>query len=169
MRTLLLFITFTLTIAMANPSKVEDWPHPNFENCEFYGKLEGLLKCQSVGVDYLSHYAPYYCEAFKRESKGWSKELNMWAQKTGLCLQKMLYGQRDNPNLSCKTLEDIAFSTHAGCYNQADLCKLKIPELFKVIRVIKMKDMMREVRYSASEINGLMMTCLDSWIFGEKN
>lgn len=141
-----------------------EWPRPNPANCEFYQKLETQLNCHKEGIDYLSHYAPFYCEAFMSKGKKWESPLREWASKTGVCLQDMLYEQRSNPGLSCKTLESIAFKTHTACYNEADICQLSPGELFEVLKVIKLKDFFTEFKYSHKEIMKMGTTCLKKWI-----
>ena len=156
-----LFILFIHMLSVVNAT---EWPKPLAGDCEFYTKLENILHCQDKGVDYLSQYAPYYCEAFRAQRENWNNPLKLWAQKTEVCLQEMLYEQRSNPQFSCKTLEEIAFKTHTACYNEAELCQLKIKDIGEILKVIRIKDYFIEFRYSYRELVRLGKTCLGEWI-----
>ena len=98
------------------------------------------------------------------KGKTWDPALREWASKTGVCLQDMLYEQRSNPALTCKTLEAIAFKTHTSCYSEAEICKLTPGELLEVLKVIKMKDFFTEFKYSHKEIMKMGAACLKKWI-----
>ena len=106
------------------------------------------MKCSAKGVSYVSEYAPFYCRRFIEKSKDWSPEAQNWTKKTRLCLQESLYDKRNDPNLSCANLEEVAFKTHSICYNDADLCQLKVSELFDIFRIVKIKDYFKELKYS---------------------
>lgn len=156
-----IFILFLLIFPIANSA---EWPKPTPDNCEFYTKLESQLHCKDEGVDYLAQYAPFYCEAFRTKSKIWKSPLKEWAQKTGACLQDMLYEHRGNPDFNCQNLEALAFKTHTACYNEADMCQLKLKDIAEVIKVIKIKDFFKEFKYSYGEMFKLGKTCLGTWI-----
>jgi hypothetical protein len=155
------FLLYFLLFPVANSA---NWPRPSEENCDFYTKLESELHCKDEGVDYLSNYAPFYCEAFSTKSKVWKTPMKEWAQKTGLCLQEMLYEHRSNPDFNCKNLEDLAFKTHTACYNETELCQLKIKDIAEILKVIKFKDFLLEFRYSPKEMIRLGRTCIGKWI-----
>lgn len=157
---MLIFILFSFLMPLRAKAATTSWPTPNFENCEFYNQLEGIFNCRSKGVDYLAHYAPYYCENFKRESKNWDGALREWTRKTGLCLQKMLYEEKNNLHMNCNNLEAIAFATHSKCYDRAELCKLKLSEWVQIISVIKFRDLAKEISYSYKELSALLKSCL---------
>jgi hypothetical protein len=156
-----LFISFSIYTSVALPQ----WPAPNTESCEFYPRLEAAMNCKSRGVNYLSDYAPFYCQEFLKEAPNWSASLNNWTKKTRGCLQEMLYEQRGNPGFTCDNLEEMAFKTHSACYNEADLCQLKIKELWQVFKVIKFKDFFKELRYSDGGMIRLVNFCIKSHIF----
>lgn len=156
------FILLLLIFPIANAGQ---WPRPSSVNCEFYTKLESELHCEDIGVTYLSQYAPFYCEAFRTKSMVWKTPLKEWAQKTGVCLQEMLYEHRSNPNFNCQTLETLAFKTHTACYKEAETCQLKLSDIAEVLKVIRIKDLFKEFQYSYAEIYKLSKTCLVKWVF----
>lgn len=146
-------------------SSMAEWPTPNPDSCVFYSKLESQLSCKKQGVDYLSDYAPYYCQKFIRESATWSLAAQNWTKKTRKCLQETLYEQRNNPKFNCRNLEKIAFQTHSACYNEADLCQLEIHPIMHIFRVIKFKDYFKELRYADGGMLRLINYCLKRHLF----
>ena len=146
-------------------AQAAEWPKPNAANCDFYYQLETKLKCKTQDENYLSDYAPFYCEKFLKESHEWSRPLKGWAQKTSNCLQEKLYEHQNNTQFNCKTLEEEAFRIHSKCYNEADLCQLKISEIYKIFQVIKLKDFFKEFKYSDGGMTRLMTSCLKNHLF----
>lgn len=142
-----------------------EWPKPNLADCSFYYELEKKFTCKAQGVSYLADYAPFYCEEFKKKSINWSAPLKSWTQKTRGCLQEMLYEHKSNPDLSCQNLEEIAFKTHSACYNEADLCQLKISDIYQVIKVVKFKDFFKEFHYSDGGMIRLINYCIKRHLF----
>jgi hypothetical protein len=151
---------FLIIFFFSFSAQAAQWPKPNLDNCDFYSELEEKLHCKKEGVNYLSDYAPFYCKRFKEESLTWSTPLKSWVQKTNQCLQEMLYEQKNNPALDCKTLEEEAFKIHSKCYNEGELCKLKLSDIYRVFKTIKLKDYWREFRYSDGGMLRLINFCL---------
>jgi hypothetical protein len=141
------------------------WPNPDPENCIFYSRLERVMNCKSTGVNYLSDYAPSYCELFKSHSSTWSEAAQIWTKKTRGCLQEMLYEQKSNPKFNCENLEKIAFQSHSACYNEGELCHLEFTQILQIFKIVKFNDYFKELRYADGGMMRLVNYCAKRFLF----
>lgn len=120
MRTFTLLIVLGLlpTAALANKQ--------DMALCQEYLNLSHRLNPRSgsgCGPDnYLSGYGYRYCREFVQGAEDFSPRGKIVLRNIRSCLVSKLLAKEES--LTCDSVEDYAYSTHAGCYVRAGFCSL---------------------------------------------
>lgn len=157
-----ILVVFGLQLLCISVFAATKWPKPDFSNCDFYSKAEKATQCSLNGSDYLVGYGEFYCKRFKAESLHWSGKLKTWVEKTGSCLQEMLYDNQEKRLKPCSALEEFAFDAHPICYKQYGICDLSIEDYWRLkdlVRTIDMTNVMKNFRRSKTQFNNVFEAC----------
>lgn len=144
-----------------NPKKVFALPEglkADGESCKLYLSLEDALNCASKGCHYLTAYGYKYCSEFARRKAGWPKKLATWTTETAICLQEKVLFDAKRTN-SCKLLEEVAFDHHAPCYKLAGICDLPSGDLWEILKVVAIGDVLSDFRRSAIQVANVGLAC----------
>lgn len=136
-----LLVVSTLAFSAEGDSGA-NWPAADFTTCDFYLQAENIMSCSNNGSNYLTDYGFKYCSEFKKRSKNWSPQAQVWTKSTGQCLQEMLRDNRETRLTSCQQMESFAFDSHPICYKQYNFCKLPLTERFKVVTTVQVLDLL---------------------------
>ena len=144
-----------------------EWPKPDFQTCKFYEDAENNLNCGASGYTYLQNYGLHYCREFKIAAQGWSGSLRSWVEKTGLCLQEMIYDNRQKRLSPCKQMEEFAYDSHPICYKQYEICSLSAMDKIRIFNVVRLVDLVSR-KALASTLN-VIFKCLADIISDEED
>jgi hypothetical protein len=93
---------------------------PSSQSCDYYLALESKLHC---GPDaYLQQVAYPLCRRYLDQAEWTSEEIQNWFPKVRLCLQQEL--DRQDRDLNCNNLNEIASQSHRDCYVRTGYCHL---------------------------------------------
>lgn len=150
---MMMFILF-FQIAYSN-----EWQKPNYPSCDFYLEAEKVMNCRVTSPSYLLDYGYKYCEAYKKIANQFSQKGQIWLSQTGLCLQEMLYDNREKRFPTCQQLEDFAFDSHAICYKQYGICDLDFSDRYLLLDTIETTDLLSDKSFD--QILNVTLTCLN--------
>ncbi|WP_394822603.1 hypothetical protein [Pendulispora albinea] len=127
-------------------------------DCAFYACLEAAHPCGSDG--YALGYGAKYCARFMGQTK-LSERGNAWRNATMACLQSALVPIADLAGaVSCRTVTDSAFASHARCYTQPghSICALPMDDIWTILRTLDADALSLR---AANQIRSVLSTCLD--------
>ncbi len=146
---------------------ISEWPEADFKNCDYYQKVEKILKCAPQGHDYLINYGYFYCKEFKKESQRWSKEAQLWTQNTGQCLQEMIKDNKEKRIVPCGQMEEFAFDVHPVCYKQYKICDLRVGDIYNITTTVRRIDLL--TRRSLSQMINVGLACFEKYFSVEES
>lgn len=156
---ILIFFSLRVYSSVENSTAATIWEKPNFPYCTFYRSVDNDLKCSKQGNNYLIDYGEFYCKKFSEKLDVWDGDLKTWAQKTGQCLQEMIYDNRAKRFDSCQSLEDFAFDSHPICYKQNGICKLSYSQIFEIFKVVEIIHVLKYKTNSWSQFENVFLEC----------
>lgn len=112
---------------------------PVADDCAFYRScLESAHPCGSSG--YALGFGERLCYAFIARRAEFSAAGQAWLRGVRPCLQRALVPLLPASTLSCGSLGDTAYASHAGCYTAADntLCDLPIADVLALANVLSL-------------------------------
>ena len=153
-----------LSLSIWNSMSWADWKVPSFENCDFYRAAENTVNCKKNGSDYLMGYGHHFCSEFKKKLPEWKNRLELynWTNNVGLCLQEMMFDNRQKRLNPCAQLEEFAFDAHPVCYKQYQVCNLSLKDKLSIFSVVEGVHLLS--RRSLAQFDNVLLACLDGWI-----
>lgn len=95
--------------------------------CDFYLEKSAELGCKEE--NYLTEFGYKYCEKFERKAEKLKPETQVILKNIRECLVRTLANE---PNLTCDSVEAIAFESHYDCYVQNNFCDISIGNRFHI-------------------------------------
>ena len=133
---------------------------PVADDCAFYRAcLDAAHPCGADG--YALAFGERLCNTFIARRGEFSPAGQAWLRGVRTCLQQALVPLRTASGLTCATLEDAAYTSHAGCYTARgnSVCALSSADLTALTRVLA--PWLRDPR-ALRQIGDVLRSCSDA-------
>lgn len=114
-------------------------------SCDVYPKcFQKYCPCDGDEDEYFKRYGEKYCRRFL-DNSSLSNVGKQWRDSTLRCLQETIVPKlsiSENPQCNCKSMKDMAFSSHVTCYTKpgASVCSLPLSDVNEIRKIVDTVD-----------------------------